>query len=725
MQRLTAKELQRRYRTGERYFAEVDLSGESLRGINLQGIDLSRADLSRTDIRGTNFTRATLVGTQFVAAKAGTQRRWMVPQLLVALALAAICSFLVSSTWALFALSIFSPHSGTTGSITGNIAFGVLGITLSTGFLGLTYARGVLAALGTTLGTLVLAAALAVADVFGVVFAIDGAVAVAGAAIVTIAFAGAVVVAVVLGIAGTVAVAFAVAFAIASAVAGAVASTADAAGELVAIGIGESVAIGIGIISFLVSININFLIAKRALKGDPRDVLICNFCIWISSWGGTKVVSANLTDASFLEATLKNTHLYQANLLRTNFHLARKVNLSRVGETILANFSTQNLLVTLRGNGQSFIGINLKGAYLAGADLVDADLTEADISQAVLEGAALERTNLTKTQALGTNFHRAILTGATLEAWNIDSTTNLDGAICDYVYLLRNHQERRPCSGTFAPGDFTKLFQEMLDTIDLIFQNGIDWKAFIQTFKQIQEQYSEAQLSIQSIENKGDGVVVVKLNAIPGTNKPVIHQSFNDVYQLALKEMEALYRAQLDAKNEQISDFREQVNNFRRRNADLHELAKLKARQPVTIDVKNVEKIVQGNDNSRNISIGGNATNSIIQAGDGNTAELQHVTLPPPDRVNIQAELAALQAILAGLNDPVTTGIAAKLDAESAKPAPDKSVVATTLETGLTYARNLQGFAEAIDKLRPHVQNAAGWLGEHGTKLLPLVGLAL
>ena len=41
------------------------------------------------------------------------------------------------------------------------------------------------------------------------------------------------------------------------------------------------------------------------------------------------------------------------------------------------------------------------------------------------------------------------------------------------------------------------------------------------------------------------------------------------------------------------------------------------------------------------------------------------------------------------------------------------------------FARNLQGFAEAIDKLRPHVQNAASWLGEHGTKLLPLVGLVL
>jgi uncharacterized protein YjbI with pentapeptide repeats len=80
-------------------------------------------------------------------------------------------------------------------------------------------------------------------------------------------------------------------------------------------------------------------------------------------------------------------------------------------------------------------------------------------TSANLQGAWLERANLTKTQALNTNFHEAHLTGACLEAWNINSTTQLNGAICDYVYLLNNHQERRPNSGEFAPGEFTKLFQ--------------------------------------------------------------------------------------------------------------------------------------------------------------------------------------------------------------------------------------------------------------------------
>ena len=135
-------------------------------------------------------------------------------------------------------------------------------------------------------------------------------------------------------------------------------------------------------------------------------------------------------------------------------------------------------------------------------------------------------------------------------------------------------------------------------------------------------------------------------------------------------------------------------------------------------------KFVQGDD--RSISIGGDATGNVFQSGDGNTAkmEFQQVTLPPPASVNIQTELLALHSILASLNDPVTDGIAQKLEAEAQKPEPNKDVVGQTLETGLTYAKSLQGFAEAIDQLRPHVQNAAGWLGKHWHKLLPLVGLA-
>ena len=308
----------------------------------------------------------------------------------------------------------------------------------------------------------------------------------------------------------------------------------------------------------------------------------------------------------------------------------------------MSDFQVQNLLITLRGHGQSYLGLNLKGAYLAGADLAEADFTEADLSQATLAGATLERAILTKTQALGTDFRQTILTGATLEAWNIDSTTQLDGAICDFVYLLRHHQERRPSSGTFAPGEFSKLFQEVLDTIDLIFQNGIDWKAFVQTLDQVQVQHEGANLAIQAIENKGDGVVVVKLHAGPNVDKETIHHSFMQRYQKALKAVEQAYKAELHAKDREIQIYRQH-------SADLSEIAKLQAKQTINVEAKAIAGSNDVNDNSNNLNITGNISGSTISFGDINGQVSNQINqLPPaaPGQPDIQELLSQIQALI-------------------------------------------------------------------------------
>ncbi|MFM6526680.1 MAG: pentapeptide repeat-containing protein, partial [Dolichospermum sp.] len=159
---------------------------------------------------------------------------------------------------------------------------------------------------------------------------------------------------------------------------------------------------------------------------------------------------------------------------------AKKLDFARPGETILANLAVLNLLVTLNGRNKSYIGANLKGANLIGADLKEANLKNADIIEATFQGAVLEWANLTLTQAVGTNFTKAQMTGACVEAWNIESTTILDDVDCRFVYLLEypkprtDDRERRPSSGEFQPGEFTKLFEEVLNTVDLIFRNGID-----------------------------------------------------------------------------------------------------------------------------------------------------------------------------------------------------------------------------------------------------------
>lgn len=132
----------------------------------------------------------------------------------------------------------------------------------------------------------------------------------------------------------------------------------------------------------------------------------------------------------------------------------------------------------------------------------------------------------------------------------------------------------------------------------------------------------------------------------------------------------------------------------------------------------------------RSASIGRDAIGSIIQTGDYNAAsvQLQQVNLPQPESVNIQAELAALKAVLSPLETPDRRKIEnAIVDAEEElkKPEPDKDEVGQALERALNYATTANGFAEAIDKLRPHVEKTAGWLGENWHKILAAVGLAV
>ena len=399
----------------------------------------------------------------------------------------------------------------------------------------------------------------------------------------------------------------------------------------------------------------------RAMKGDPRDAWIRSFAIAFAAISGTSFRGADLTDADFRGATLKSTDLRKATIVGTNWHKSKKLDRARVGNTILIDSEVRDLVVTHRGAKKSYVRNILKGANLVDADLSDANLTEADISGANLQGAWLERANLTKTQALKTNFNQAKLTGACLEAWNIDSTTKLEGAICDYVYLLNNQKERRPSSGDFAPGEFTKLFEEVLNTVDLIFRNGLDWKAFAAAFKKVQVENEDTELAIQSIENKGDGVVVVKVNVPLDANKEKIHAEFTQNYELALKAVEEKYKEKLQAKDEQIEIYRQQSSK-------MTEIVSQMASRPINniIDIKataDSKSMNKSTDQSRKIEIGDiggdfNASGSALNLGNISGTVTNTINelpaSPEPDKPGIKELLAQLQEVIeaeTSLND--------------------------------------------------------------------------
>jgi uncharacterized protein YjbI with pentapeptide repeats len=301
----------------------------------------------------------------------------------------------------------------------------------------------------------------------------------------------------------------------------------------------------------------------RGSQEDDRFELIVNLATFFNTLGGTQFQRANLTSANLQSGNFAQTNFTQANLTQTNFHLARHLNQARLAGTIVQQRSVRDLLVNHRGSGRSYVGCNLRGAYLVNAELDAADFTDANLQDANLSGAQLDRANLTRVQAIGANLRSAQLTGACLEAWNIDQTTQLVGIDCEFVYLLNHQQERSPSSGIFAAGEFTKLFQQAIDTVDLIIRNGIDWSSLSQTIQQLQVEQGDANLTIRSIENKGDGMVVVKVAVAPETDKAQFYESFQTTYAATIQALEAKHQAAIAAKDAQIDLYREQHNDLK------------------------------------------------------------------------------------------------------------------------------------------------------------------
>ena len=657
-----------------------DYSGQNLRGRSFKGQDLTGANFSKADIRGANFTNAILKDADFTGAKAGLQRRWVIGLLIITFLLSALSGFLSIFIGVLIA-DIFKEKSPE------NVIAGILSLVMVTVFCIVTIRKGLIA------GSLALAGAGAGA----------GAVVVAGA--VALAGAGAGVVA------GSLAGAVAVALALAGSLAGAVV----VAGALAGAGAG-------------VFVIFSAYIGWRSLKGDERDPLLRSCAIAFAATGGTSFHGADLTDADFTGATLKNTDFRKANLTRTRFYEVKKLDFARPGNTILSNPTVLNLLITLNGRNKSYIGANLMGANLIGADLKEANLKNADIIEATFEGANLEWANLTLTQAVGTNFTKAQMTGACVEAWNIESTTILDDVDCRFVYLLENPKPRtndrelRPSSGEFQPGEFTKLFEEVLNTVDLIFRNGIDWKAFITAFKKVQVENQDTELVIQSIENKGDGVVVVKVAVPENANKEKIHSDFTENYQLALAAVEEKYKSLLQAKDERIEDHKQQIKDIKQFYSELVNISKSLADQQTSIENKIIQEINNvNNDSSRKIEIGNigrdfNASGQALNLGEISGTVINTInelaTAPEPDKPGIKELLTQLKTAI-----ETDTDLTAK-DKEKAL----KQV--KSLAEAAQNPQEQQDLADtAITMLKGTIANlpTAAKLVEECGKLLPLI----
>ena len=250
--------------------------------------------------------------------------------------------------------------------------------------------------------------------------------------------------------------------------------------------IAEKGVVGLALTSTLSTALLGFCrhISNLVLAESPQHSLLRRLAIAWSSLGNTRFYKTDLTGADFSRASLKGADFRRAKLHYVNWRGAKGLKWARWGDGKLTDNRVVELVTQELDKYDSYCNVNLRFTNLESADLSHLNLAGSDLTGAILRGANLEGTILKDVRAVGADFTGALLTGACIENWSIDASTKLQKVDCRFVFLRESpksgtyDRDRQPASGEFEPGDFEQLYQTVIDTFELIFRNGLDWKTF-------------------------------------------------------------------------------------------------------------------------------------------------------------------------------------------------------------------------------------------------------
>lgn len=252
--------------------------------------------------------------------------------------------------------------------------------------------------------------------------------------------------------------------------------------------------------------NLSLAVLREA---NLRNAILCDTNLCNANLQFAYLRSADLLGANLSRANLSNAILFDAALSKANLANANLTN-ANLDSTILTN------------------------ANLTNANLTNADLSDANLGDAKLCNANLSSANLLRLQALGANFLEAKFTGACIQDWHINRKTQLDNADCEFVFLKHGEQERYPSDRNFVPGEFAKVFQELENIVELIFHNGLNWRAFAFAFNQVNTRIIDTdengEMFLREYKVLGDGLVSLKVVTPVGSSKTGIHDELMSAY---------------------------------------------------------------------------------------------------------------------------------------------------------------------------------------------------
>ncbi|WP_197036061.1 pentapeptide repeat-containing protein [Fischerella sp. PCC 9605] len=269
-----------------------------------------------------------------------------------------------------------------------------------------------------------------------------------------------------------------------------------------------------GIIFSLAIVKASSEVTSFNNKPKPSFLFLKSWAIALSTWGSTCFYNLDLSGVDFTEAIVANTDFRGNKFYRTCLINVKGLDRARVDNRYLDldNPKVQKLLTEGWCDDCNFSWLNLQGAYLRNAVLRDFNFTETNLNGANLSAADLRDAILVHAQCIDVDFTGANLTGICIQDWSVNSQTRFDNVKCDYIYRKIDDRgkpcDRYPLDRNFEPREFESLYQEVGNVVELVFKEGMNWRAFAFTLQKLQIEDDGLGLQLKGIEKRGDMWVV-------------------------------------------------------------------------------------------------------------------------------------------------------------------------------------------------------------------------
>lgn len=273
----------------------------------------------------------------------------------------------------------------------------------------------------------------------------------------------------------------------------------------------------------------------RAIQSEESMlVLLRHYALAWHCWSGTQFADATLAHTDFNDADLAGARFAAAYFRQPDFTAAKNLHLAWTYGSPLERKTVRLLLTDGIVDNQDFSHLNLRGLSFKDLNLTGCNFYHADMSEADFSGCNLTDADLSEAMVLGARFSGATMTGAIIDNWSMNKQTQFDRVDCEYVYTQRDRSERNPPQGEFKPSEFSKLYQEIANTVDFIAHSPDELQALLRAIDSIKQQGGD--IVIQSLERKNESVVV-RTQSQDGIDKAVIYA---EVKEQMVEEMKLL-----------------------------------------------------------------------------------------------------------------------------------------------------------------------------------------